>query len=687
MTTVNIASTPHDTSPATEIDTVHVIFKTHLDIGFTDFARNVVQQYHTGFIPQALATAQALRERGGAERMIWTTGSWLIYEHLEQANDEERARMEAAIATGDIVWHGLPFTTHSEAMDPSLFRFGLSLAADLDRRFGRSTIAGKMTDVPGHTRGIVPLLAEAGIEFLHIGVNPGSETPDVPPVFVWRAGGADVVVMYERGSYGDLKVIPGMRDALYFAHTGDNLGPQTPEQVIDVFGTLRTRFPDATVVASTLDAFAHKLLAIKDTLPVVHDEIGDTWIHGIASDPLRISQFRELQRLRNRWLAEGASSDDPALHAFSRFLIMVPEHTWGLDEKVFLGDVETYAVPEFQAVRGDGKWREMEESWLEQRGYIRSALDALGTSDYAKEAREALAALAPERPSTDGFERTEAGTSFDTTHWTISFDGRGAISRLVEKHTGRQWADAAHPLALFGYQIFGADDYDRFLDQYIINKDATAWWTPHDFGKPGMGGAAPTGRAFEPHLRALHHRYHDEAHHVIVEIGMPEEANIAYGAPRELFLEVRAPDDAPTLELTLQWFGKPACRIAEALWLHFVPITTDEYGWRFLKMGIDIEPHEVVRNGNRKLHGVEDGVRYQDDKGMFTLRTLDAPLVAPGEPSLLDFNNDQPAMANGVHVNLFNNVWGTNFRMWYDDDTRFRFVVSTNDQRPTTNGA
>lgn len=670
---------------ATGVETVHIIFKTHLDIGFTDYARNVVRQYHTRFIPQALATAEALRERGGAERMIWTTGSWLIYEHLEQAAPAERERMIAAIGRGDIVWHGLPFTTHSEVMDPSLFRFGLSLAADLDRRFGRRTIAAKMTDVPGHTRGIVPLLAEAGIAFLHIGVNPGSETPDVPPVFVWQdPSGADVIVMYERGSYGDLKVIPGMRDALYFAHTGDNLGPHTPEQVVDVYATLQARFPHAAIVASTLDAFADKLLAIKGDLPVVRDEIGDTWIHGIGSDPLRISHFRELQRLRARWLEEGALADDSAISAFSRSLMMVPEHTWGLDEKVFLGDVETYAAEDFLPVRGTGKYRILEDSWLEQRAYLDSAVAALGESEVARQARAALAALAPRVPSTDGFEQVEAERSFDTAHWTISFDGRGAISDLTAKAGGRRWADAGHPLALFGYQTFGADDFERFIDQYIINKEATKAWTPHDFGKPGMGAASPTGQRWTPELRALFHRHDGIAHHFIAQIGMPEDSTTAFGAPRRLVLEARLPDDAPTVELTLQWFEKQACRIGESLWFSFVPITTDEHGWTLFKMGEAIEPHSVVRNGNRHLHAVERGVRYAGADGTLAIDTLDAPLVAPGEPSLLDFNNDQPDMRKGVHVNLFNNVWGTNFRMWYDDDTRFRFVLTTDQRQATT---
>ena len=42
-------------------------------------------------------------------------------------------------------------------MSPAVFRAGLSYAQELDRRFGRKTIAAKMTDVPGHTLGMVPL--------------------------------------------------------------------------------------------------------------------------------------------------------------------------------------------------------------------------------------------------------------------------------------------------------------------------------------------------------------------------------------------------------------------------------------------------------------------------------------------------------------------------------------------------
>ncbi|MBN1639714.1 MAG: DUF5054 domain-containing protein, partial [Anaerolineae bacterium] len=377
------------------IKTVHLVFKTHLDVGFTDLAAQVVRQYFDSFIPGALALADEMRARGGPERFVWTTGSWLIYEYLEQASTAERRRMEAAIALGDIAWHALPFTAASEAMSADLFRFGLSLSQRLDARYGRQTIAAKMTDVPGHTRAIVPLLAEAGVRMLHIGVNPASSAPDVPPAFVWRApGGEEVVVLYSAGSYGTLHVIEGLDDALFIAHTNDNLGPPPVDNVVAIFEQVAAQFPGAEVRASTLDAFARVVWPARAALPVVTNEVGDSWIYGLGSDPIKVAQYRELLRLRETWLARGVDPD--ALDAFTRHLMLIPEHTWGLDEKVYLGDYVSYAPADLAKARDrdrvaedaipsefadfrrwakpDNTFSRFAASWQEQREYITMAV-------------------------------------------------------------------------------------------------------------------------------------------------------------------------------------------------------------------------------------------------------------------------------------------------------------------------
>ena len=99
--------------PMPPLRRIIVVFKTHLDIGYTDLASKVLRKYCTHFIPQALATARELREAGGPDRFVWTTGSWLVTEFLERASPTQRRLLEQTIAAGDLAWHALPFTWHS----------------------------------------------------------------------------------------------------------------------------------------------------------------------------------------------------------------------------------------------------------------------------------------------------------------------------------------------------------------------------------------------------------------------------------------------------------------------------------------------------------------------------------------------------------------------------------------------
>lgn len=504
------------------IETVHVVFKTHLDIGFTDLAANVVEQYRRAFIPHAIQAAQQLEAEGNGVKFVWTTGSWLIYDYLKNAAEDERRTMEEAIAKGWVVWHGLPFTTHTELMDPSLFDYGLSISKGLDRRFGKTTIAAKMTDVPGHTRAIVSRMATSGIRYLHLGVNGASKVPNVPEVFVWRdKDGAEMIVNYA-DNYGSAVVLDGMRDALVFAHTSDNCGPSTVADIKREFAALSAAFPGAAIRASTMDAFAEKLQAIKHTLPVVHEEIGDSWIHGVGTDPVKVSRFRELLRLRQQWLQQGRLLPDSAeFAAFSDELLMIPEHTWGMDEKKHLADYRNYAKADFRRARqadripeevSGGKYsylghfqmdesdtlserlfaeqapqarsyRKFESSWQEQREYLHRAVRAL-SPDKQAEVAQVFASQQPSLQLPDQAESLSLYTPYSLGCATAEFGEDGSIVALTDRH-GKVWADDRHRLGVVVYESFGIENYHTWFEQYMENLGKTHVWSDADYAKRG----------------------------------------------------------------------------------------------------------------------------------------------------------------------------------------------------------
>jgi hypothetical protein len=646
-------------------ENIHLVLKTHLDIGFTHYAEKVVEQYFTQFIPQAIELAAQTRNAGNG-RFRWTIGAWLIYEYLEKAPQQQRAVLEQAIEAEDIVWHALPFTTHTELMDESLFRFGLSYSQKLDQRFGRKTIAAKMTDVPGHTRSMIPLLAEAGIKLLHLGVNPASTVPDMPPVSLWRdeATQTEICVVYEP-SYGGVTRVEGLNDVLAVVLTGDNQGPPSASDVEQLYARLTQENPGATVTASTLDAFAEKLWPLRETLPLVTSEIGDTWIRGVGTDPTKVSQYRALSRLRTNWLQRDLPADQlAAIEAFSHHFIMIPEHTWGMDEKVHFLNHNDYTQSQLAQARTQGPAQAFEASWAEQRAYLTAALAALEGTPLHAEAQSALTAIIPTAPDLTDFTPVD----------TLTLRGEGIAIHICPEtgsivhweQDGQTYADMSHQLASLRYDVYGSEDYARYWDQYIRDKDDpdVYWWAYEDNIKVGM----PTTerQTWHPRATGLYQKGDTEG---LVSLNLPEAAQ-GFGGPTRLYIHYTL--NGKALNIAVSWFEKPANRIAEAFWLSFKPTNLKTDAWRFEKIGRWIDPTDVISKGGRDLHAVDQQIIGGDT---FTLTTYDAPLVAPDTPSLLDFHNRVPNMQNGVHICLYDNIWGTNFPMWFEDDALFRFTL------------
>src|SRR5258708_3890310 len=125
-------------TPNSGVKRVLVMFKCHFDAGFADTQAAIVHRYFTEFFPKAMDLATQLRQ-SGSQRYVWTTGSWLLYEFLEQATPEQRTRIEKAISAGDISWHALPFTWQTELMDACMISGSIGLSQALDRRFGQTT--------------------------------------------------------------------------------------------------------------------------------------------------------------------------------------------------------------------------------------------------------------------------------------------------------------------------------------------------------------------------------------------------------------------------------------------------------------------------------------------------------------------------------------------------------------------
>ncbi len=669
---------PQDQGPAVPdpaVKRVLVMFKCHLDVGFVDTQANVIRKYFEVYYPQAIRTASTLRQ-AGKDHYVWTTGSWLLYEYLEQAAPAERKRMEQAVAAGDIAWHAIPFTWQTELMDPSLISGAIGLSHSLDRRFGRTTTGSRMTDVPGHTRALVTPLVEHGVKLLNIGVNSASTPPDVPAVFEWKEPeGHSLTVVYHPHAYGGIVRVPGSDLVLAMEMRDDNSGPHTLEEIHKIYAGLRRQFPNAGVKASNLSEIADAVEPYRGHFPVFTEEIGDTWIYGVPSDPLKVARYRELARLRRDWIGQKKlAAGDAADLAFLRSFLLEVEHTWGTDTKTWL-DFDHYTPRDLASMLATPKYKVVQASWVEKRKDLFDGIAAL-PGPLRTEASERMRRLVPTPPDTKGMNPMRE-IALDAQHFVVALDPRtGAISRLRDKSTGREWASAENPMALFGYQTLSKEDYDRFFEAYLKSH---ADWAPKDFGKPNIDRFGAQSRTWYPERVEAWHQQDAAGHRIVARLaigGAAGETAARVAWPRQMYLELSLPDARPVLEIAFSWFGKVSNRMPEALWLTFQPAAPDPKGWMLDKCGAWISPFDVVTGGNRAMHAVAGGVRYRDAHSSLAIETVDAPVVALGDRTPLCFTRNQPDLSKGLHFSLFNNGWGTNYIQWFGEDMRFRFRIS-----------
>lgn len=654
-------------------DTIHVIFKTHLDIGYTDLAPKVINQYMTEYFPKALKTDRIMG-KNGHEKFIWTTGSWLIYEFLRTASPEKKTEMERAIRDGLITWNAYPFSFNGDLLDRDMWKFALSIADGLDKKYGKKTIAAKMTDVMGETIGAISVLNEAGIKMLHIGTNDKCIRPDTPPVFLWKdRNGNELIVVYEN-TYGGTTIIPGFNHILHFEFTLDNLGPQTPEEVKEIYSKLHHDYPNAVIMASTMDRYAKELLRIKDKLPVITSEIGSTWIYSAGTDPMKYASLRALMRLRTRWLTEKRiDPSDKAFLDFSTNLLLASEHTGGLSEGRFL-DQEHWTPAELEQAFDWASYQLMTQSWNDSRSYLQKAVDALGNSTLADQARKELALLKPSKPSLKGFKPVSLRVPLKSMYFDIKFDSvTGAIVSLIDRNKKAELINIPNPIGLFWHESFSDGEFRHWLSQYTTNEDARESLS---MSKPNIEKHGAVSAKRLPQVKQAFIKNDKKSLIVLLQLQLQEYRSSDYGLPEEIWFQIGFPSDKKEIKYTVQWFNKKPCRLPEAYWFSMGFAGCKPDVWRIKKIDYMISPLDVVSKGARSLHAFNRGVFYDDGQHKIEIESIDCPIVAPGAPSLLEFDDQLPDLSKGAwHFNLFNNKWATNFPTWYSDDAKFRFTI------------
>ena len=724
----------------TSVKEIIIVFKTHFDIGYTDYAEAVVQQYSTSMMKNAFDIIDRNKGRAPEKQFVWTVPSWPMTQMINQSLPGVKSKIEAALVNGRFVVHALPFTIETESADPEMLVRSMNISSAISRKYGLPlAIDAKMSDVPSHSWMLPTLLNHSGVKFLQIGSNSAPRTPDVPVLFWWEGpDGSKLMTMYWKENYGTSLLPPPnwpYKTWLAIMQTGNNSGPPTPETVDKYLAEIQKKAPNAKVKIGRMSDFYHAIKKENPQLPVVRGDMPDTWIHGFMSMPREVKDSRRVSKdlfaleslntLYDIWSPKGYNISALLSDAYTNNLLF-DEHTFGMAMPHGRNGTWSYG-DDFKMQRAKGAFEDIEKSWREKANRVFSA-DKIVTpslnrqlTELAKEVdikgkrifvynplpwkRSGLVTikgpsssnrgtavkdvetgeiipfsndknilqfvandvpasgyrnyvLVNEVPINTGNELlvSELTGTIENNYLKIQFDpAKGSISSIVEKSSGREMVDKNSEFG-FGqylYERFSKKDADSYVKSYVKSGDGDR------LGKPNLTD--------EPHVTEKG----NNAKIIFSKNDVSVTATMLFSAstnlPHDYSITVSLYRNKPNVELIWNINSKPAESWPEAGWIS-LPFNVDKPTFKLARLGAVVDPAlDFVKGSNFDYNFLNSGMAVIGGNGNgIGISTPDAPGISLDRPGLWKYSGYFVPKKPNVFVNLYNNLWSTNFTEWIE---------------------
>lgn len=703
------------TSPG--VTDIWIVFKTHCDLGYTMSAKEVLKKYRVDMMDNAIRLIEQERNKESSERFKWTIAGWPMWGDIlgDQQTTERKKKIEQALTEGYINVHAFPATIHTDVFEEEDYVRSLGFSSKIARKYGlKLPIAAKMTDVPAHSWFLPTLLHHAGIKFLQIGRNYANRGPILPELFWWQGPDGSRILCNYSTEYGSKLMPPDdwpSKNYLAVSMTHDNEGPPSPGQVEQVKKEAG-KIKGAKVHIGTLDDFANALLSENPDLPVIKGDMVDPWIHGVMAMPQETKMSRNIRPLQpvldilntqlNLWKLRSGSVEDKLTVSYENSMLY-GEHTWGamtpgwgffsMDGKNMGNERYRYGN-DFIRARAEGFYEKFESSFEEHRRYIK-----ITDSIVSKELDKRLAILAQnvkakageiivyntlpwarsgeisigskkiwvndipangykviKNDEKNGVTLANHPAILDTKYFTVRFDtSRGGIASLIEKSSRKELVSKGDNFVL-GQFLHEKFSYQQTIDYY--NKYCTLSNSFNASTKPNMPKNIPYSAV------ALNNWKMNVVQSAFADIVTLTTGN-TQGIAKSVSLRFTFPKAQPFVDVEWRIKDKVPSTLPEGGWLCF-PFNINKPDFKVGRIGgvMDLATDQIT-GGNRYIYGVNTGAALKEHGGVGVgICAVDAPLMSFGEPGLWKYDYDYLPKKASAFVNLYNNMWNTNFPYW-----------------------
>jgi len=152
---------------------IYLLHHSHVDIGYTH-VQTEVERMHWRYFEQVIELAKKTADYPPGSRFKWNVEVlWAVDSYLKQASKEKREQFIEAVRKGWIALDALYGNELTALCRPEELVRLVDYAQKLRQRYDFTINSAMITDVPGYTWGIVPVLAQSGVKYFSVGPNRG----------------------------------------------------------------------------------------------------------------------------------------------------------------------------------------------------------------------------------------------------------------------------------------------------------------------------------------------------------------------------------------------------------------------------------------------------------------------------------------------------------------------------------
>ncbi|WP_044208522.1 glycoside hydrolase family 38 C-terminal domain-containing protein [Flammeovirga sp. OC4] len=374
--------------------TVYLLHHSHVDIGYTH-TQDEVEKMQWDNLDDAVMMSQKTADYPEGSQFKWSVEvMWAVESYLKNTTPEKRKAFMEAVKNGSIELNGLYGNMLTGLSNPQELVESTFDALQVANETDTNLESAMITDVPGYTWGLVPVLAHSGVKYLSAGTNVfhrigGTISTWGDRPFYWSSPSGEEKVMvwvHEKGyshfhtglGFTDLKVLLTPKSVFDYLNelnertypydittlrytVGSDNGPvdqgisETVKEWNDTYETPKVMLSTTT---ESFKAFEEKY---GDQLPVVKGDFTPYWEDGAGSTSAETALVRnaseKLSQAMTIMSLNGADIPNATFEQAWRYVLLYNEHTWGAYNSISEPEADfvhsQWAVKQSFAIKAD----------------------------------------------------------------------------------------------------------------------------------------------------------------------------------------------------------------------------------------------------------------------------------------------------------------------------------------------